>query len=479
MVSNLVIGSENPELSLSLFFIPPILLLAALDFEKPASPSVRVVDIPFEACEVGFSGEACLTMYLQSRGHEISQEQVFRRARIDVAEGRGCRADELVRTARHFGIEPGPVWHSFPADSRHAHLQKIWRECLADLKAERPSVLRVFEEEQAAFVLLTGYLPETDEVIVHDPRDEGGNSQRRDRTTFLSQCVCAEIGEPLELVRLRLEGDLPQSWQEFAPAFSDADYAQHVRKLKGNLPPGDFHVLVEKPFVVIGDESLSILEQRSRRTIKWAVDRLKRDYFLKDPNQIVDIWLFKNKASYQNNVERLVGYAPTTKFGFYSSRHAVLVMNISTGGGTLVHEIVHPFMESNFPACPSWFNEGLASLYEQCRDRDGHIWGSTNWRLRGLQGAIQSDRLPSFQELCSTSRGQFYHEDPGTHYAQSRYLCYYLQEKGLLKTYYETFRVNAKTDPTGFETLREVLGQPDMDAFQREWETYVMKLTFP
>ena len=80
-------------LSLSLFFIPPILLLAALDFEKPASPSVRVVDIPFEACEVGFSGEACLTMYLQSRGHEISQEQVFRRARIDVAEGRSCRAD--------------------------------------------------------------------------------------------------------------------------------------------------------------------------------------------------------------------------------------------------------------------------------------------------------------------------------------------------------------------------------------------------
>ena len=24
-------------------------------------------------------------------------------------------------------------------------------------------------------------------------------------------------------------------------------------------------------------------------------------------------------------------------------------MNISTGGGTLVHEIVHPFIEANFP----------------------------------------------------------------------------------------------------------------------------------
>ena len=50
-----------------------------------------------------------------------------------------------------------------------------------------------------------------------------------------------------------------------------------------------------------------------------------------------------------------------------------LVMNIATGGGTLVHEIVHPFMEANFPACPSWFNEGLGSLYEQSGARDGRI----------------------------------------------------------------------------------------------------------
>ena len=48
-------------------------------------------------------------------------------------------------------------------------------------------------------------------------------------------------------------------------------------------------------------------------------------------------------------------------------------MNISTGGGTLVHEIVHPFIQSNFPNCPSWFNEGLGSLYEQCRERNGKI----------------------------------------------------------------------------------------------------------
>ena len=153
-------------------------------------------------------------------------------------------------------------------------------------------------------------------------------------------------------------------------------------------------------------------------------------------------------------------------------------MNISTGGGTLVHEIVHPFMERNFPQCPSWFNEGLASLYEQCRDQSGHIRGSTNWRLRGLQGAIQSDRVPSFKDLCETTREQFYREDPGTNYSQARYLCYYLQEQGLLKKYYEAFRSSVAHDPTGYQTLQEILGTSAMDQFQREWEAFVMGLRF-
>ena len=154
-------------------------------------------------------------------------------------------------------------------------------------------------------------------------------------------------------------------------------------------------------------------------------------------------------------------------------------MNISTGGGTLVHEIVHPFIESNFPQCPSWFNEGLASLYEQCRDKDGHIWGSTNWRLRGLQLTIKDSRLPSFKELCSTSTREFYDEDPGSNYGQARYLCFYLQQKGKLIDYYKSFRKNVSDDKTGYATLQKTLGNPDMTKFQDQWEKFVLGLRFP
>ena len=83
-------------------------------------------------------------------------------------------------------------------------------------------------------------------------------------------------------------------------------------------------------------------------------------------------------------------------------------MNIATGGGTLVHEIVHPFVAANFPQCPSWFNEGLASLYEQSGEEAGHIHGYTNWRLAGLQKAIRGKRLGTFRRLCDTTTSQFY-----------------------------------------------------------------------
>jgi hypothetical protein len=64
-------------------------------------------------------------------------------------------------------------------------------------------------------------------------------------------------------------------------------------------------------------------------------------------------------------------------------------------------------------------------------------------------------------------------------YAQARYLCYYLQERELLRKYYREFTANAKNDPTGYESLKRVLAQQDMDAFKKRWEDFVLQLSFP
>ena len=98
---------------------------------------------------------------------------------------------------------------------------------------------------------------------------------------------------------------------------------------------------------------------------------------------------------------------------------------------------------------------------------------------RGLQNAIRKNRVPSFKTLCSTTDEQFYNEDRGTNYSQARYLCYYLQEHDLLRKFYRRFHADRHSDPTGYNTLKKVLGRDDMDTFKKEWEAWVMKLHFP
>jgi hypothetical protein len=259
-----------------------------------------------------------------------------------------------------------------------------------------------------------------------------------------------------------------------------AEFERHVRELKKKLPGEGFTIVVTPPFVVIGDDPPKEVRRRAKDTVQWAVEKLKAAYFTKDPPEILDIWLFKDNESYEKNAEKLFHTKPDTPYGYYSDADKALVMNIATGGGTLVHEIVHPFVAANFPHCPAWFNEGLGSLYEQSGEEDGQIHGYTNWRLPGLQKVIRKQRVPSFQTLCSTTGEEFYEKDKGTNYAQARYLCYYLQQQGLLQKFYRRFHANRQEDPTGYKTLQEVLGRKDKDMaeFQKQWEAYVLKLRF-
>ena len=134
-------------------------------------------------------------------------------------------------------------------------------------------------------------------------------------------------------------------------------FYNHLAALRQNAPPG-FSIVVARPFIVLGDEPADVVQMRAEKTVKWAVDKLKQDYFTRDPDELIDVWLFKDDASYRTNALRLFGDTPTTPFGYYSARHHALVMNISTGGGTLVHEIVHPFMRANSRNAPRGSTKG-------------------------------------------------------------------------------------------------------------------------
>jgi hypothetical protein len=251
---------------------------------------------------------------------------------------------------------------------------------------------------------------------------------------------------------------------------------RRAEELRESYGRRGMHVLVEPPFVVIGDEHPSQVKQHAVSTIRWAVERLRKQFFARDPDRIIDVWLFGSDESYIAWAKELFDETPSTPYGYYSSQHNALVMNIGTGGGTLVHEIVHPYMATNFPACPSWFDEGLASLFEQSSERDGKIVGLENWRLPALQDAIRRKSVPSTLALTRTGDQPFYDEDPGTNYAQARYLAYWLQEQGLLEDFYREFVAAADEDPTGAATLQRIVDYDDMGRFDVMWRKFVLGL---
>lgn len=471
--------------------IVPLLPAADSAAAKPAratvaalpAATVLIKDVPHVRQRPDFCGEACVEMILRKLGRkDYTQDTVFAVSGLDPALGRGCYTRDLKAALEAIGFKPGPVSYALDSTTASQSLDTQFRALVADLEAGLASIVCMHSGDTPKatehFRLILGYDPVADEVIYHEPAEDNAPYRRMARPLFLKLWPLRVSQRRQFAIRFRLEPGALVPAPAAPPGHSAADVAQRAMEVNPLLPPG-FTMIQERPFLVVSDLPQEELRALAKRPIRWAVQKLREDYFAKDPAAIIVVWLFKDKASYEENTRAVFNERPHTPFGYYSSEHQALIMNISTGGGTLVHEIVHPYMRANFPACPDWFNEGLASLYEQCAEKDGHIVGNTNWRLRGLQEAIRGGKLPSFEELLGTRHGTFYSEDPGSNYAQARYLCYYLQQKGRLHDYYRAFTAAAAKDPTGIETLRASLGTQDLAAFKKEWEAFVLKLKFP
>ena len=457
-------------------------LPAAADTGASTNATILILGIPHVKQKPDFCGEACAEMVLRKLGKKVTQDSVFNQAGVDPALGRGCTTRELVAALKKVGFNVGDVWYYAEAKGGAQGLDAQWRALCDDLRKGVPSIVCMRYSDAPAttehFRLVIGYDPSSNEVIYHEPAEADGANRRMKKVFFLKLWPLKYDANRWTLIRLRLEAG---GIREAAPArgFTPADYAQHVITLKEKIPKRGFALVIEPPFIVIGDEEPDVVRLRSRQTVGWAVKMLKQDYFTRDPATIIDVWLFRDDKSYRAHARDIFHDTPSTPFGYYSDSENALIMNIATGGGTLVHEIVHPFMRVNFPGCPAWLNEGLGSLYEQSEEKNGHIRGRTNWRLAGLQQSIRQKHLPSFEKLTGTSNSEFYNDDRGSNYAQARYLCYYLQERGLLVKFYREFVAQCQKDPTGFATLKTVLAEPDMDAFKKGWEEFVLQLSFP
>lgn len=454
--------------------------VVSLGASNPAHRSVLINMVSHVKARPDFAGEACAAMYLERLGTGMDQDFVFDQSGVHPAEGRGCNIGELKLALERIGFLVGQVWYPISHKNTDDDLAEQFDALHADLDAGVPTIVQMRDDEKwtsdKRFRLVLGYDADSDEILYHEPLEKEGSFKRMNRETLLKLWPL-KSGSDLTVARMPLKHDEKLSYIEASgqDLLTDADYAQHVRKLKPLLPEG-YHVFVQRPFVIVGNDIEGVVRTQASETVKWAVDRLKLMYFEKDPDHIIIVWLLKDAKSYNDIITRFYKHQPPSEFGYYSPAHKAIFANVSFGTGTLVHEIVHPFMLANFPKCPSWFNEGLASLYEQSNDRDGRMRAQTNQRLGQLHKAIMARQVKPIETLTATSREEFYGADRLMNYSEARYLCYYLEKNDLLEAFYHQFRSNVDTDPTGYQTLQKVLGADgqDMGKFQRKWENWLL-----
>jgi hypothetical protein len=229
---------------------------------------------------------------------------------------------------------------------------------------------------------------------------------------------------------------------------------------------------VEEPFVVASVGVDAADARRARRVVRWAVDQLRRMFGTPDPEHIVTIWLFPDDRTYRLRAWSLFEQRPRTPYGYYTPQYRAILLDLATGTGTLVHELIHPMLAVDFPACPPWWGEGFASLFEECDEVDGEMRGLPNWRLPELRAAISASTLPPLTALLRMPAHAFHGEGESLHYARARCLCRHLQEKRLLRRFYAAFERARTNDRTGERTLAGVVG--DLGVYEQALHAYAL-----
>jgi hypothetical protein len=304
--------------------------------------------------------------------------------------------------------------------------------------------------------------PVFDTELLHTNESKPAETATRDRA--LSMLL---VREPLQPA----DEPAPEQSHSEAPA---RDPARWRESLAAELGAG-FAIERCGPLMVASDVPRSKRRHRLLRTLHACHDALQRDYFRTAPQQPVVVFAFRNRESYRYNLKRLWNEMPISPYGHYNYTRGHVVCNVATGTGTVVHETVHAMMDADMPRAPVWIAEGIATLYEQCGFDGRELHGRLNWRLPELKRRIRAGDATRLADLLQMDDADFNRSDQSLNYATARYLCYYLEQRGLLRQFYRTYRDRFTEDPTGRRFLEEITGKP-LETLEAEWRGWVLEL---
>ena len=273
---------------------------------------------------------------------------------------------------------------------------------------------------------------------------------------LVAVCYAVAAPDPLRVPGARLTEVAAIHDQVAADPSRQTEACQTLANdLRQRLPDG-WNVIVHEPFVLGGDCDTKHLDESYRRTILPTARALSIQYFDHPPTWPVTILLCSSDVSYRECQQRLDERERSEYSGIYARTEHRVVINVTSGDGTLAHELTHALAHADFPSLPEWLDEGLASLHEECEfSSDGlRLIGLDNWRQSTLREARQREQLRSMSELATA---RFATSDRAAiDYAHARYFCLFLQQRGLLEPLYRKCRSRAEHDQTGILSLCEL-----------------------
>ena len=212
---------------------------------KPAGKTVLIEGVPHLRQKPDFCGEACIAMYVQKLGYKVTQDYVFNLSGVEPALARGCVTKDMERVLKRVGFKPGIVWYKIDPRKSKEQLEAQWNILLANLRDGIPSIVCMHYDDRPKspehFRLVLGYDVKTDEVIYHEPAEKNGAYHRMKHSKFLGLWPLKYKKDRWLAIHMNLivgKISLPKS----PVGFTNADYAQHIMKLKPNVPK-DFTII--------------------------------------------------------------------------------------------------------------------------------------------------------------------------------------------------------------------------------------------
>lgn len=280
-----------------------------------------------------------------------------------------------------------------------------------------------------------------------------------------------------ETARSEVDASAPEP--QAPPYDLDADRTRRIAQAKAELGGHVSSAIVGDVFVLVGPTGFQgVSFARSVDLVRRADTAYRNGRFDAPPGRAITVYLFGDDARYQAFCKKKYAEPCISKYGFYQPSTRDMVMNAGLGLGTLTHELVHPFVESDFPNAPTWINEGIASVFEApVLPKAGEIHGAKNWRLPRLLTAMRGGEraVARLDRLFGMSDEVFRGDSEDLHYALARYVCQWLDERGKLWAFYRRWRDTAKDDPTGERAFVEIVGATPADA-HKDFERWVKRL---